>query len=1458
MSRQWMSALALLLTLPVSAQAWFVNAKSSVTAQGTVSPTGTKSYANGVDSAEYAVAPAAGYKVSRVTIDGVAQPIEADNTYVVPYRAGTTYRYLVAYFAANTVNITTSAGPNGGIREDTNESLTNIPAGSARQLVIAPSLGYAIDTYSAPGATTDVDNGNGTRTVTFLNLQADQNVSATFKFVPIVTVTIGPDEIQTTNTEALAASISGSGTTSSGTVTYAWTGDAGLFFSTPNAATTKVWAPEPGTYTATLTVTSGATSATDTVTVKVISEQQYVQNQCASCHASRSAKAMAFYDTSSHKASSHAQVTCKSCHDPGGTTGHYSSKAPYGTGTLDAGCQSCHSGNYGVYNPDLTLKTPHGGGVDASQPAPQAQYVSANISCADCHANHDNDINAQFAESAHGDANGEGWKHYDWRSASRAACARCHNGTAFVAKLGKEADATNIFTAAEAGKPGEVLSCTSCHTDLAEGTVRPAGAFTASYSNGATQAFPDVGASNLCVRCHGARENGQSIVNDPDADGVRSFLNSHYLAAGSMVFASGGYEYAGQNYDLGLHQNIGVQNYGDTGANGPCVACHMGAENADHTWEVVTKDETTGVITAVKSDACVKCHGDIPVADMQGTKDDFHTALESLDTALRAKGIHFYPSHPYFFTATYDTTPGATNTAFTNWAGVHGLAKWKDAMGAAFNYNLIDHDPGAYAHNKAYALKLIADSIDFLADGTVDGAALVETSPGTFENLLMPVAAAQPVGLSGHSSSFTTNYESNECGVCHSSTLGEWDGSRHATGGPSSGLYRANDPLDAQGNRVPRSCAACHAPDGEVRDDFTGNPADPTVSVPGAIGCTGCHGDGASYQASVEACNSCHFYPGHHGMPNSPNTIPEKIAASKHNVTTEAGHTSNSCQRCHTLEGYLGFAATGQDFDLSSNGTFTGVAAANNVSCAACHDPHTSELRSTGDWNVGSAQYNLCTSCHNLTNESGQIVASGLEVSGVQTAKKQQHFKDWYRNIASTHYDLPTTGVTGGASTVQPLGNVIEGYVVRSNTDSACTDCHGHELRTNTGDVASATPANFTIHTDWASSAHAGGLLNKKVAKHLELGGARTDANAAQVMAAGVGDEPVGNAWAHYNWDASSRSDCQHCHTAAGAANFLNAAASKSDSDPANDFDYNAANNDFSHLAGWNATDGSNQNELLYCWGCHSSVESGALRATGSIKLDYNVNGASMSLTAPDAGKSAACLSCHSGRGNAEAITGAGAVANPAGAAVSSPGTKSHYLAAGLTINQEQVKAGYTFGLPAASYADPSYYAHDTLGCADCHMTSARSHTFNVVDKNAQGAITNIVSSKCVECHDGGHGPAFAVGSAEAAAVMEEEAEGYHDALKLLGDRLAAAGTVPQAGYPYFSGTPGDQGHSGAMYNYSYLHHEPGAYAHNRMLAKRLIFDSIDWLDNKIMDGSISFEAAAYPHAATWLGTVRN
>jgi hypothetical protein len=49
-------------------------------------------------------------------------------------------------------------------------------------------------------------------------------------------------------------------------------------------------------------------------------------------------------------------------------------------------------------------------------------------------------------------------------------------------------------------------------------------------------------------------------------------------------------------------------------------------------------------------------------------------------------------------------------------------------MGAAFNYNLLLHEPGAYVHNPQYTKKIIYDSIDHLDDGAMN--ASVEATLG--------------------------------------------------------------------------------------------------------------------------------------------------------------------------------------------------------------------------------------------------------------------------------------------------------------------------------------------------------------------------------------------------------------------------------------------------------------------------------------------------------------------------------------------------------------------------------------------------------------------------------------------------------------------------------------------------------------------------------------------------------
>ena len=150
-----------------------------------------------------------------------------------------------------------------------------------------------------------------------------------------------------------------------------------------------------------------------------------------------------------------------------------------------------------------------------------------------------------------------------------------------------------------------------------------------------------------------------------------------------------------------------------------------------HLFLPVTKDNT-GAITAITSTSCVTCHPSLTPADLTTEEEEYAAALEGAKAALAAKGIHFGEAYPYFHTAPY--VAGGSNTGYTTWAANYGVSKWKDTMGAAFNANLLIHDPGGYAHNRFYAKRLLWDSIDFIDDGILNNSV-----PAT-------LAAVLPVG----------------------------------------------------------------------------------------------------------------------------------------------------------------------------------------------------------------------------------------------------------------------------------------------------------------------------------------------------------------------------------------------------------------------------------------------------------------------------------------------------------------------------------------------------------------------------------------------------------------------------------------------------------------------------------------------------------------------------------------
>ena len=312
--------------------------------------------------------------------------------------------------------------------------------------------------------------------------------------------------------------------------------------------------------------------------------------------------------------------------------------------------------------------------------------------------------------------------------------------------------------------------------------------------------------------------------------------------------------------------------------------------------------------------------------------------------------------------------------------------------------------------------------------------------------------------------------------------------------------------------------------------------------------------------------------------------------------------------------------------------------------------------------------------------------------------------------------------------------------------------------------------------------------------------------------------------WTYYDFK-SRTGDCNRCHTTTGFLKYL------------------ANNND---SAQWgNASDKTK--EVLMCSACHLDY-SYKLRSTGAVTANY-AGGAS---TYPDMGVSNLCLNCHAGRSSGASVK------NVLRNYTSASFVNSHYLTAGGTVFGE---IGYEF--TGRDYNDPAAYAHRYIGTADsrgksaviansgpcvgCHLANktrpGEKHTFKpyIVDSTD-------LSPTCITagCHDSTRNRAWLNNTWQAQ---------YQDALSALKYVLA---NNPYrklsfiASSPYFTNKKwhstsspesdisiSGSNNMGAAFNYNLLIHDRGGVAHNRYYTRRLIYDSIDWLDDNLLNNSV-------------------
>ena len=287
----------------------------------------------------------------------------------------------------------------------------------------------------------------------------------------------------------------------------------------------------------------------------------------------------------------------------------------------------------------------------------------------------------------------EAFRHWDEDGMVPGRCSKCHSAEGLPLYL--EQGVTINQPVANG------LLCSTCHVSLEDDAPRYEVA-SVEFPSGLVVEDAD---SNtlLCMNCHQGRSSTVSVNNAIDGlelDDVSEdlrFLNVHYFAAGATRYgteAKGAYEYDGQDYNgYYLHDdkvNSCVDCH-DTHAQevkyDTCLDCHEGVESA------------ADMANIRKGEVDYDGNGDVDegiAAEIEVLHTALYTALQAYASDTVGTGIVYNPGrYPYFFTE--------DGERYATWT--------PRLLQAAYNYQYVAKDPGAYAHNPEYVLQVMYDSL---------------------------------------------------------------------------------------------------------------------------------------------------------------------------------------------------------------------------------------------------------------------------------------------------------------------------------------------------------------------------------------------------------------------------------------------------------------------------------------------------------------------------------------------------------------------------------------------------------------------------------------------------------------------------------------------------------------------------------------------------------------------------
>lgn len=317
-------------------------------------------------------------------------------------------------------------------------------------------------------------------------------------------------------------------------------------------------------------------------------------------------------------------------------------------------------------------------------------------------------------DPGHFNSTGEPFRHWDEDGEVPGSCAKCHTAEGLPTFLH---NGTNI-----AVEPSDSLACSTCHTSVSEFTLYEVEEVT--FPSGAKVSFRSGKENNLCLNCHQGRESTVSVnraignagVGDDEVTDKLTFRNVHYFAAGATLFGGevmGGYQYEGKEY-VGQFEHESPIN--------TCNDCHdqhaleIQADRCTECHENVSSPADVHLIRMEGEDVDpVDYDGDgdtdEPIADEIATlRDALLPLIQAYATETAGTGIVYEShSHPYWFIDTNGN--GTADPEEVN--GDNRFVTWTpNLLRAAYNYQYVQKDPGAFAHNADYILQLLYDSLE--------------------------------------------------------------------------------------------------------------------------------------------------------------------------------------------------------------------------------------------------------------------------------------------------------------------------------------------------------------------------------------------------------------------------------------------------------------------------------------------------------------------------------------------------------------------------------------------------------------------------------------------------------------------------------------------------------------------------------------------------------------------------